>query len=87
MSGEIAPRLLKVREAAEYLSLPMAQFERLRIGLVRLGAAVRYDRMALDAYLDELGGLGAKSDPTQPDEAEAALARFNARRGHAAGRP
>lgn len=85
-----APRLLTAPEAAAYLRLPLRTFERLRLGMVRLGAAVRYDRLALDAHLDALSGLAPQSRP-QPapapppadnDDPEAAFARFSAR--HAA---
>lgn len=82
----LAPRLLRAADAAAYLSLPVAVFQRLRIGAVQLGRATRYDRVALDAYLDQLGGLSANSDVQQPDEAEAALARFHAHTRHAARR-
>ena len=84
--AELSPRLLRASDAAAYLSLPVTVFQRLRIGVVQLGKSIRYDRLALDAYLDQLGGLSAKSPPQDLDEAEAALARFHARDGHAAGR-
>ncbi len=83
----IAPRLLTAREAAAYLQLPVKTFERLRLGRVALGAAVRYDRFALDAHLDALSGLPPQSGPTPAarapsadnDDPEAALDRFMAR--------
>lgn len=73
----IAPRLLTAQEAAAYFHLSVKSFERLNVGRVPLGAAIRYDRVALDAYLDEQSGL-AKPSPTPHanDDAEAALDRF-----------
>lgn len=73
----VAPRLLTAEEAAAYFHLSVKSFERLNVGRVPLGAAIRYDRVALDAYLDELSGL-ARTSPTPHanDDAEAALDRF-----------
>lgn len=75
---ELTPRLLTAADAASYLSLPLSSFQRLGIGRVQLGARVRYDRMALDDWLDEQRGRAPVSMHTQSeDDADAALARFS----------
>ena len=80
-------RLLTAREAADYFKLPVAQFERLRVGRACFGTKVRYDRHALDTYLDAITGL-AHATPTSPiNDAESALDRFTARFANPARRP
>lgn len=66
-----APRLLTEDEAAEYLHVPAAAVVRAGIGRVRFGRYVRYDRHALDAYLDGLAGLNphVANDDDSPDAA------------------
>lgn len=73
----IRPRLLRAREAAEYLALPVAGFLRLGIGKVHLGSRVRYDLVALDEWLNEQRGRSTETRPTSEDDADAALARFS----------
>lgn len=81
------PRLMTAAEAAAYMRLPVRAFERLRLGVVSLGVAVRYDRHALDAHLDAVSGLGPQSPPAagapppgaDNDTPEDALARFQTR--------
>jgi hypothetical protein len=81
------PRLLTADAAAAYFSMPVKAFERLRVGRVVFGSRVLYDREALNAHLDALSGLAPKSAPTaHNDDPEAALDRFTARFGRAAGR-
>ncbi len=79
----VQPRLLTLEEAAAYLSLPLATTRKLGIGRINLGGKLRYDRLTLDAYLDERQGrlatVGADETP------EAALAAWKKQR-HAAGR-
>lgn len=85
----VASRLLTAQEAAAYCRLPVKTFERLRLGRVALGAAIRYDRFALDAHLDALSGLtpqsganphgGGRILTADNDDPEAALDRFMAR--------
>ena len=75
-----APRLMTAEQAAHYLGdIPVKEVERSALGRVPMGRYVRYDRAALDAHLDALAGLGAKSDPVAHnapvDDAEAALDR------------
>ena len=80
----LQPRLLTAEEAAQYLGgITTRAVKRLRIGLVLLGAEIRYDRLALDAHLDALAGLAspvardkAGSPPqANDDDPEAAFER------------
>lgn len=80
------PRLLTEKEAAAYLRLPISTVRGLSVGQVRLGARRRYDRVALDAYLDRLAGLQA-SEMIGATAADAELDRFIADHPDAAGRP
>lgn len=72
---EITPRLLTDEQAAAYLSMPVATVVREGIGRVRFGRHTRYDRAAIDAWLDERAGLTPRIAET-PDSAEAAFDRF-----------
>lgn len=80
----LQPRLLTAEEAAQYLgNITVRNLKRLRLGVVLLGSITRYDRRALDAYLDQLSGLGAKMassagpapDQANDDSPEAAFER------------
>ncbi|WP_091739875.1 hypothetical protein [Phenylobacterium immobile] len=81
-------RLLTDRALAEYLSLPLTSARKVAAGRVMLGGRVRWDRIALDAWLDEMQGvtaqLPANENPTPADEA---LARFLEGQRHAPRRP
>ena len=56
------PRLLDAEQAATYLGLKSRQaLARVPVRPLRIGALVRWDRCALDAWLDEVAGLGASS--------------------------
>lgn len=82
------PRLMTADEAASYLRLPKKAFERLCIGRVPLGTAIRYDRWALDAHLDALSGLASPSPaPAANDDPEAAFERSAPDLRHAPRRP
>jgi hypothetical protein len=82
------PRLLDQAAAAAYLSLPLAAVRRLGAGRVRIDGRVRWDRVALDAWLDEQRGLRAQSPANENlTEADAALARFTEGPRHAPRRP
>lgn len=86
--AQMWPRLMTVQEAADYLRLPTRAFERLCIGRVPLGTAIRYDRLALDAHLDALSGLVARSPAqTADNDPEAAFDRSAPGVRHASGRP
>jgi hypothetical protein len=83
----MTPRLLTERAAAAYLSLPLAAMKRVQAGRVVLDGRVRWDRKALDDYLDGLRGAKltvANSNLSGPD---AALAQFLADTQDAARRP
>lgn len=87
----IQPRLLTAEQAAQYLGgVPVAEVERQAVGRVRWGRSWRYDRFAIDRKLDELAGLKPATPPeaetVAENDAEAALARFQARRGEDAPR-
>lgn len=77
------PRLLTERQAADYLSLPLTDVQKLSFGRIVLGTKQRFDRKALDAHLDRLSGLASQSVTPQSD-AEAALADFIASNPHVA---
>ncbi len=62
MSGQVTaiePRLLRAREVAAYLGLaPSTVYAMIAGGVlpsVRIGTAIRVDRVALDRWLDEQG--------------------------------
>jgi len=61
----MTPRLLTERAAAEYLSLPLAGVRRITAGRVVLDGRVRWDRLALDAWLD---GIGARSSSSAANQ-------------------
>lgn len=73
----MTPRLLTERAAAAYLSLPLTAMKRLQAGRVVLDGRVRWDRRALDEWLDVLRGAkpqsAANANLSGPD---AALAQF-----------
>lgn len=53
------PRLLTDRDAAVYLSIPIAGVRKVEAGRVVIDGRVRWDRVALDEWLDTL--IGRKS--------------------------
>ena len=82
------PRLLDQNAAARYLSLPLAAVRRLAAGRVSIDGRVRWDRVALDAWLDEQRGVRAQSPANENlTDADAALARFTEASRHAPRRP
>lgn len=57
MSLSGAPRLLTLRDAAEYCGMPVRNFKRhIGIAPVKLGPHELWDRAMLDAYIDALQG-------------------------------
>lgn len=85
MNASLPPRLLDAKAGAEYFSLPVATFKRLAVGRCNIGGCVRYDRFALDAYLD--GESAVVANPDNGNDPEAALARFTQRQSNASRRP
>ncbi len=84
----ILPRLLTEQAAADYLSLPRASMKKVAAGRTTIAGRVRWDREALDAWLDEQHGTGAKMpDPPADDSPDAALLRFAERFEDAPRRP
>lgn len=80
----MTPRLLTERDAAAYLSLPVAHMRRLPAGRVVLDGRVRWDRLELDAWLDGLRGALPQSPANQNTSGpDAALAQFLADQDHA----
>lgn len=78
----VPPRLLTDAEAAAYLSIPATSLRRLNVGRVVLDGRVRWDRLAIDAWLDAENGLvKAQPAPSPESEADAALARARAQLG------
>lgn len=84
----VAPRLLTAEAAAAYLALPVAAVRRLLQGRVVIDGRTRWDRQALDAWLDGRPASPSLSPPANSNatEADQALDRFLATQGHAAGR-
>jgi len=79
-----ARRLLNENQAAAYLGIPKAALKRIMVGRVPIDGRIRWDRIALDRWLDEMGGMGAPSPAnTNQTEAEAALDRFLSDQRHA----
>lgn len=83
----LRPRLLQANEGAAYFGLPVAQFERLRIGRACFGTKVRYDKRALDAFLDRLSDISSPTPQHSGNDPEAALDRFTARFANPSRRP
>lgn len=83
-----APRLLTDQGVAEYLSLPLATARKVMAGRVAVQGRIRWDRLAIDRWLDGQQGLApsapANANLSGPD---AALARFMARSQDASRRP
>lgn len=84
----MTPRLLTERAVAEYLSLPLCRARKVMAGRLVLEGRVRWDRVALDRWLDELRGAkpdaAANQNLSGPD---AALAQWLSDTSNAAGRP
>lgn len=88
MPAVVPPRLLKEEEAATYLCIPVAAVRRVMSGRVTIDGRVRWDRCAIDVWLDRESGLGAHSpDTVERTEAESALDAWIANSSHAARRP
>jgi hypothetical protein len=68
------PRLLTASEAAAYLGYTSSEVLRaipvapIRLATVGVGAGPRYDKVALDRWLDRLSGLHANDEPHLPAE-------------------
>jgi len=85
----ITPRLLTAAQTANYLgyrctailrSLPVRP---LRISLTDAGGSPRWDRAALDRWLDEMSNLGSVlTNDHEPAGVEAELTEWRARRGN-----
>lgn len=84
----MTPRLLTERALADYLSLPLSRARKVMAGRVVLEGRVRWDKIALDAWLDAMRGAAppapANANMSGPD---AALAQFLAGSEDAARRP
>ena len=65
------PRLMTTEDAAAYLSISPGQLKKHGPVPIRIGGSVRYDRHALDAWIDQLGG---GSDGGNDAEAQALAA-------------
>jgi hypothetical protein len=72
-----SPRLLNDEAASDYLALPRAAMKRLTQGRIIIDGKVRWDRLALDVWLDGFAGLTAPAvASSNQNDAEAALERF-----------
>jgi predicted DNA-binding transcriptional regulator AlpA len=71
------PRLLDAEQAATYLGLKTRHaLALIPVRPLKIGSLVRWDRCALDAWLDVISGLEASLRPTAsatPNDAEDAL--------------
>ena len=68
-------RLLTLAQVAEYLNIPKTAVKSIPRGVVTICGRVRWDRVALDAWLNEVAGCAAPEAPREeqtPDEALAA---------------
>ena len=81
----MTPRLLDEKALAEYLSLPIASVRRLAVGRRLVDGRVRFDRQAIDRWLDATPA-GALPSPANANlsPAEDALARWIEDPDHAA---
>lgn len=52
----LAPRLLDAKHAAAYLGISETTLRGLRLPVLKIGRAVRYDVRDLDAFVDRLRG-------------------------------
>lgn len=67
----MAPRLLKLKEAAEYCGLPVRNFRKhVGIAPVRLGPHELWDKHLLDGYIDNLQGVTAAEKCDWSNEVE-----------------
>lgn len=83
----MTPRLLTEHAAAEYLSIPVAGVRRIMAGRVTLDGRVRWDRVALDEWIDGLRGRAVPSVANQNGStADEALAGWIADQKHDARR-
>lgn len=81
-------RLMTEGEAADHLRIPKSELKRLTVGRVPINGRIRWDRVALDHWLDGLAGLSAPMPANaNQTEAEAALDRFITDQRHAPGCP
>lgn len=80
-----APRLLTDAQAAAYLNLPLRALARIVRGRVLICGKARWDRLALDAWLDEQSGLTPKVERANASDADAAFDQWAKDTGHAAG--
>lgn len=84
-----APRLLTGRQAAEYLGFKSVEVlrsipvEPIKLSTVGVGRVPRWDRRALDRYLDSLSSIEGAAPPTDDGFAlEAELGVWRAGRGY-----
>jgi hypothetical protein len=79
----VTPRLLTEKAAAAYLSLPLASVRRLTVGRVQVAGRVRFDRTALDHWLDgDTPTTKVAASNENASEADDALAAFIANHPH-----
>ena len=90
MSGRLAhesivclPRLMNAKQAAAYLGYKSVEvLNNISVKPIKLaehgpGSAPRFDRVALDLYLDSLSNIDGRKEPMNvEDEAESAFAKW-----------
>jgi len=54
---QITPRLMTLDEAAAYLNIPKTAVKRIGVYPVNVGGRLRWDREAIDNWLDRLSGI------------------------------
>lgn len=87
LRASTAPRLLTDAEAADYLSLPQAAMRRIMSGRVLIDGRIRWDRRALDAWLDRESGLSVSDVQHERNTADEAFDEYIAGAQRAARRP
>ena len=60
----MSARLMTLEDAAAYLAIPKAAVKRLPVHPVNVGGRLRWDRNALDAWLDQEAGLSGPTTAT-----------------------
>jgi len=69
-----SPRLLNIQQASEYLNVPLASIRRSAPGRMIIDGRIRWDRHALDAWINAEVGLGPPSAANEnSNDAEDAL--------------
>jgi len=72
----VTARLLTLDEAAAYLAIPKSRVKGIPVPPVNVGGRLRWDRVALDDWLDKEAGLGVQPTPATGSTPDALLAQW-----------